>query len=115
MQSINNKKSSLILFIFMVAILFIGCSKEIIINGDLETISVSPSSAKIGDIVNIFGAALNYNQTIFFDSASTTPLSFWISDVKYMNVRVPQGAVTGKLYIIYRGKKSNEVDFTVLP
>jgi hypothetical protein len=115
MKSINYRKSSLILLIFMVVISLSSCSEEIITNCDLEIISVKPSSAKVGDVVAIYGAAIDFNQIIFFGSVSTTPSAFWISHVKQMSVMVPQGAVTGKIYIIYKGKKSNEVDFTVLP
>jgi len=115
---LEKKLIGFFIFLFLVLIICFSCDTgmEKSVNFGLDKISIKPSSAKIGDYVDISGSAFDYNQTIFFDTIPSYPVAIWLGDgVKNVTVEVPFGAKTCKVFVLFKGEKSNEVDFTVLP
>ncbi len=81
-----------------------------------QVTSITPTSARIGDVVTIYGSGFGASQTISsvsFNGTKATEYSSWSdTDIK---VKVPTGATSGKVYVTVNGVKSNEVEFIITP
>jgi len=78
--------------------------------------SITPTSAKINDIITIKGINFGSDRDtsyVSFAGIFVTEYTSWNDTV--INVIVPKGATTGKVSVTVNGIKSNEVDFTVKP
>lgn len=78
--------------------------------------SITPSSASVGDVVQIKGNSFGANQNngeVWFGAvkALASDIVSWIDT--QIEVKVPEGAITGNVYILAEGEKSNDVSFTV--
>ncbi|NOX64854.1 MAG: hypothetical protein GXO85_03420 [Chlorobi bacterium] len=78
--------------------------------------SITPSTASVGEVVQIkgnnFGASQN-NSEVWFGAvkALASDIVSWLDN--QIDVKVPEGAVTGDVHIVADGEKSNDVSFTV--
>jgi uncharacterized protein (TIGR02145 family) len=78
--------------------------------------SINPDSAKIGDEIIISGINFGSPQgtsIVSFKGKDVTGSSSW-SDTQ-IKIKVPQGAVNGKLSVTVKNIKSNELDFNIIP
>lgn len=81
-----------------------------------DILSLTPTSAKIGDEITIKGTGFGDAQgasIVSFNSADAVDFVSWADEE--IKVKVPVGAKTGKLSVTVNIQKSDEVDFTVLP
>lgn len=111
MQKIFNTILAAALMLFI-----ISCSDDnpTVPNGNVTITSISPDSVGLGDMITIYG-------TNFGTARDSSLVSFaGINAVDYSNwtdteikVKVPNGAKSGKLWVVANGEKSNEVDFTI--
>lgn len=78
--------------------------------------SITPSTAKTGDVVQIkgtsFGTSQN-NSEVWFGAvkALASDIVSWIDN--QIDVKVPEGAVSGDVHVLSDGEESNDVSFTV--
>ncbi len=103
--------------LFLITLLIVSCSDSNSPGTAPKISAVSPNQASIGYMVEITGSDFGVSQstsTITFSgvNASSFDVSYW-SDTK-IKCFVPESSVTGKLFVTVNGKKSNEVDFTVV-
>jgi len=113
---------SFILAFFLIILLIsiiLGCS-----NNDkstnpnqniLKITSINPDSAKIDDIIIIYGSGFKSIQDssyVLFNSIKAVDYISW-ADTE-IKVKVPTGATSGKVSVTADGVKSNEVDFVVI-
>ncbi len=78
--------------------------------------NISPTAAKIGDNITISGNGFGSTQGtgfVSFTGGNATEIISW-NDVLIV-VKVPAGALTGKMSVTASGQKSNEKDFLVIP
>ncbi len=78
--------------------------------------SITPSSASVGDVVQIKGNNFGNNSNsgeVWFGAvkALASDIVSWINT--QIDVKVPEGAVTGDVHIIADGEMSNDIGFTV--
>jgi uncharacterized protein (TIGR02145 family) len=78
--------------------------------------SINPTSANIGDEIIITGSGFGGQQSnsiVSINGTNITEYTSWSdSEIK---IKIPVGAVSGKLSVTVGGVKSNEVDFTLIP
>ena len=74
---------------------------------------VNPKFAKTGETITIIGIGFGASGVVSFTGANANYVPSWSDTV--INVKVPIGATIGKVSVTANGKKSNEVDFFVLP
>lgn len=77
--------------------------------------NINPPYAKIGDVITIIGKYFGTTQSsnyVSFGELIASEYLYW-SDTLII-VKVPQGAKSGPVFIVVKGKKSNEYYFTVL-
>jgi uncharacterized protein (TIGR02145 family) len=98
-----------------------------VILGDLKTNEIDfiviPYIASLNQISGKFNDTITITGTGFGNTRESGIVSFYLKDViEYISwsdteiiVVVPQLAETGKLSVTASGKKSNEIDFTILP
>jgi hypothetical protein len=76
--------------------------------------NINPDSAKIGDIVIIYGSSFQSVQNssfVLFNNIKAIEYISW-ADTQ-IKVKVPSGATSGKVSVTVNGVKSNELDFTI--
>jgi uncharacterized protein (TIGR02145 family) len=77
--------------------------------------SITPTVGQIGDEIIITGLLFGSAQGTSIVSFNGTNVSEYLSwSDSQIKVKVPSGATSGKLTVTVNGKKSNELDFTVL-
>jgi uncharacterized protein (TIGR02145 family) len=105
-----------VLMIFIFSFLFsCGDDKTTTPTKTAQISSISPTSGKVGDVITISGVNFGTIQDtsfITFNLSKTTEIISW-SDIQIV-VKVPIGAISGKVSITVNNIKSNEVDFEVL-
>ncbi len=84
---------------------------------DIPTISdIAPNIAKVGEVVHIngrnFGTSQN-NSEVWFSAAKALASDIVSWGDTQIDVKVPEGAVTGDVHIVVDGEESNYVSFTV--
>jgi uncharacterized protein (TIGR02145 family) len=109
------KQRILVLSIIVLSFLF-SCSKDSSTNPVTFTItSINPNNIKAGDTITIIGSGFGATQNksfVSFNNIAATQYSSWSNTV--INVKVPFGVTSGKLSVTVDGKKSNEIDFTII-
>ncbi len=84
---------------------------------ELKIVSLQPNEGKPGDVVQIygsgFGSARGENKVEFCGVTLDSEEEFGSWTDTRISVIVPQTAVTGKVYVIVSGERSNGADFTV--
>jgi photosystem II stability/assembly factor-like uncharacterized protein len=76
--------------------------------------SVSPNTAKVGESITISGSGFGITKgTVSFSGATATASEIQSWNNTQIIVKVPQGAVSGKLSVTVNGTKSNDVTFTI--
>ncbi len=78
--------------------------------------SIMPGNGLVGDIILITGASFGTVQGtsyVSFNGSNVTNYQSWTESE--IRVFVPQGATSGKVYVMVGSVKSNEVDFTMTP
>jgi len=107
------------LFIIIIIIIIGGCTSNNNTTNDLTNptilhiTKIVPDSANIGDMVLIIGTGfgLQYTNNVYFDSSKAlSPLCVDSA----IEVKVPIGATSGKIWVTFNGKKSNEIDFRIV-
>ena len=78
--------------------------------------SITPSSGSVGEVVQIKGNNFGINSSsgeVWFGAikALASDIVSWIDT--QIEVKVPEGAVTGDVHVVASGEKSNEVNFSV--
>lgn len=79
-----------------------------------EILGISPTSAKTGDIITITGSNfgdIRGDSKVTFTGADANEYISW-SDAE-IQVKVPDGAKSGKLYVTVNSVKSNEVNINI--
>jgi uncharacterized protein (TIGR02145 family) len=77
---------------------------------------VYPNFAEVGQTITITGSDFGSSQgisKISINNLITTNVRKW--ETTQIDLKVPEGATSGKLYVIVNSQKSNEVDFNVKP
>jgi len=76
--------------------------------------SINPSTAAVGEIISItgtnFGTTRGTNIVSFADINAIDYTSWTDTEIK---LKVPGGAISGKVWLVVNGEKSNELSFTV--
>lgn len=75
---------------------------------------LNPSTARIGDLITVYGKGFkNTKDTNFisFNNIHASEYSFWSDTI--IKVKVPVGATSGKVSITVNKMKSNEVEFNI--
>ncbi len=75
---------------------------------------VNPTTAKVGDKVTLSGSGFGSNQgssVVSFNGADAGVYIYWTT--KTIELLVPSGAQSGKVFVTVDGNKSNEVDITI--
>lgn len=111
----KNIKATLLMTILAFSLGFYSCSDSTEPDNSPKITSLSPVSGFVGDIITINGSNFGTDQTkgsVSFTGTAATAIVSW-SDIK-IEVKVPQGALTGNVIVTVDGKKSNGVSFEVL-
>jgi uncharacterized protein (TIGR02145 family) len=111
------KLSKLLLTLLTFLLIVSSCSDDSSTNPkdiDPEITSIIPDTGRIGDVITISGTNFGIEQGSGFVSFAGTEATEYVSwsDTE-IEVKVPTGAESGKLWVEVDSKKSNEVDFTV--
>ncbi|MEI6089274.1 MAG: FISUMP domain-containing protein [bacterium] len=80
--------------------------------------SISPTSAEIGEIITLTGTGFRTTQGtgfVSFNSINPKQSDYQSWSATEIKLKVPTGALTGKVSVTVNGTKSNDVDFTVKP
>ncbi|MBM2816458.1 MAG: hypothetical protein HW421_3220 [Ignavibacteria bacterium] len=97
---------------------FFGCKEDNTNNPSKispKISSISPSTASIGDTINIFGSgfgSLQDSSSVIFDNKRAIEFPSW-TDIQIKAI-IPLGAINGKVAVIVNGVKSNELNFTII-
>ncbi len=85
--------------------------EDVVLIPEIE--SITPDKAKTGEVLTITGSNFGKEENgyVEFTGAKATAYTSW-TDTE-IKVTVPEGAQTGKVYVMAGGEKSNEVDFTL--
>ena len=79
-------------------------------------VSITPTSAKVGDLVTIKGTDFGYSRgtnAIYFNGTIATEYQSWTETE--IVVRVPDNASNGKVTLKIATRESNKLDFEVIP
>ncbi|TAL70470.1 MAG: hypothetical protein EPN82_02345 [Bacteroidetes bacterium] len=90
-------------------------NKDNLPDSTLKIISINTDSANIGDIITISGFGFGSTQDtsfVSFNNIQASEYSSW-SETE-IKVKVPEGAISGKVAVMVNEKKSNDVDFSVI-
>jgi formylglycine-generating enzyme required for sulfatase activity len=110
------KKVFLFFTILFLIFIFTACSNDNSVNqtDSLNIISLNPNLAKINDNISIIGTHFGISRDssiVNFNGKKADVYLSWSDTL--IKVKVPVGAQTGKVFVTVKGKKSNEVDFTL--
>ncbi len=81
-----------------------------------EFFGISPTSGRLGNLVNITGKGFGDVQGsgyVSFTGGNATEILSWSNTA--ISLKVPASAKTGKVSVNASGQKSNELDFSILP
>jgi len=110
-------KMTAVLLLLAIFFMLASCNDNATNEGDCcrpRIDSIVPNSAKVGEIIRIYGYNFTYeyhSNIISFGEFDYTTGNIW--GMNQASIEVPDGALSGKLSITYNGKKSNELDFIV--
>lgn len=111
------KQLNILLILIAISILIFSCSEDN--NTNNPTIkpnisSINPSTAVVGEIISItgtnFGTTRGTNFASFADINAIDYTSWTDTEII---LKVPVGAISGKVWLVVNGEKSNELSFTV--
>ncbi|UCD15902.1 MAG: hypothetical protein JSV34_02310, partial [Candidatus Omnitrophota bacterium] len=92
-------------------------SKEVTVEAVVSAVvidSITPKEAKVGDKLVLKGKnLLGKDIVVKFEGAETKNVGKFPKGLM-LNMRVPQGVKSGKMYVAIDGKKSNKVDFKIV-
>ncbi len=76
--------------------------------------SITPSTAKVGDLITINGTAFGDDKTkgeVYFNDKKATEISYWTNTA--ISLKIPAGAETGNVVVRVNGVQSNLYYYTV--